>query len=84
MTKQTIKRIINFVAFVAVVASSALVLIAKLIPSITDVLLMIAGVLCFLVCVFAGGYFALSRRNGIYIALLVMSVLIAVLAFIIF
>ena len=84
MTKQTIKRIINFVAFIAVIASSALVLIAKLIPAITDVLLMIAGVICFLVCVFAGGYFAFSRRNGVYIALLVMSILIAGVALIIF
>ena len=83
MTKQTIKRIINFSAFIAVLAATVLVLVGKLIPSIQSILFWIAGSLCFLVCVFAGGFYAFSRRNGVYIALLVISVIVAIVTVII-
>jgi hypothetical protein len=82
MTKQTIKRIINFSAFIAVLAATILVLVGKLVPSIQDILFMIAGILCFVVCVFAGGFYAVSKRNGVYIALLIVSVGIAIVAII--
>lgn len=83
MTKQTIKRVINFAAFIAVLASTVLILIGKLLPSIQDVMFLIAGILCFAVCVFAGGFYAFSRRNGAYIALLVISIIVAIVAMII-
>ena len=83
MTKQTIKRIINFSAFIAVLAATVLVLIGKIIPSIQNVMFLIAGILCFAVCVFAGGFYAFSRRNGVYISLLVISVIAIVVVFIV-
>ena len=80
MTKQTIKRIINFSAYIAVVVAAALVILSKFIPNIQNALLWVAGVTCFAVCVFAGGYYAISRRNGAYISLFVLSIIAAIVA----
>ncbi len=80
MTKQTIKRVIDYIAFIAVLVAAMLVLIGKLIPSVTDLFLLIAGIVCFLVCVLAGGYYAISRRNGVYISLLVLAAIIGGIA----
>lgn len=83
MTKQTIKKIINFSAFIAVIAATVLVLVGKLLPSIQSIMFWTAGISCFLVCVFAGGFYAFSRRNGIYIALLVISTIVAIVVVIV-
>lgn len=83
MTKQTIKRIINFAAFIAVILTAVLVLIGKFFPNIQNILFWIAAVTCFCVCVFAGGYYALSRRNGVYISLFVFSIVAAIVALIV-
>ena len=83
MTRQSIKRLINFVAFIVVVATTALVLVGKLIPSIADVMFMIAGILCFLVCLFAGGFFAFTRRNSMYLSIFIVCVLIVIISLIV-
>ncbi len=82
MTKQTIKRLIDFIGFVAVIGAAILVLLAKLIPSASNIILLIAGIICFFVCVLSGTYYALTKRNGVYIALVCIAVIGAVVAFI--
>ncbi len=83
MSKQTIKRIINCTAFYAVIAVSVLVLLGKLIPVAENALFLTAGILAFCVCVFAGGYYAFSKRNAVYISLFIVCVVGSVVCFII-
>lgn len=83
MTKQRIKRIIDFIGFVAVLVTAVLVLVGKLVPQITTIMYYVSWAIAFLVAALCGGYYAISRRNGIFITLYVAAMLAIIVIFII-
>lgn len=84
MTKQRIKRIIDFIAFSSVVLVTVLVLIGKLIPSFASVMFYASGAVAFLNVILSGGYYAFARRNGVYITLYFVAIISLIVILIVF
>lgn len=82
MTKQTLKRLIFCISYFAVIIAAVLVILAKLIPTASDIITLIAGIVCFATCILSAGYYAASRRSAAYFVLLCFTVIGAIAVYI--
>lgn len=81
MSKYTTKNIINFIGWLGVVLIAVCAIISKIVPNISSICRTIAMIIGFVVASLVGFYYASTKRNKIWFAVLILAVLIAVILF---